>query len=113
MLGLVRAFVYRSWLRFERVRVIAGLSGFAIFVSVLGVIVPLFLLLIPVVDVRYGKFTRLSRALMEVRVGFILTGGGVAVSLLIAYVSFILSFDLYLTRKQIYCNDIRVHPTRV
>lgn len=66
--------------------VVAGLSGFAIFVSVLGILLPLFLLLVPVIDVKYGKLQRLARALNEVRVGFILSASGTAVSLLIACV---------------------------
>lgn len=46
----------------------------------------LFILLVPVIYEKYDKGARLARALREVRVGFILSGAGTAVSLLIAYV---------------------------
>ena len=62
----------------------AGLSGFAIFISVAGIFFSLFLLFVPVVYEKYDKGARLARALKEVRVGFILTGTGTAISLLIA-----------------------------
>lgn len=62
----------------------AGLSGFAIFISIAGIILSLFMMLVPVIDVKYSKLTRLARALSEVRVAFILTGTGTGVSLLIA-----------------------------
>jgi hypothetical protein len=45
---------------------------------------PLFLLLVPVVYEKYDKFNHLARTLKEVRVAFILTGAGTAVSLLIS-----------------------------
>lgn len=63
----------------------AGLSGFAIFVAVSGIFLSAFMLLVPVAYEKYDKFIRLARALKEVRVGFILTGTGVTLSLLIAY----------------------------
>ena len=65
----------------------AGLSGFALFVSIAGIFLSLFMLLVPVIYEKYDKMTRLARALKEARVGFILTGVGNAFSLLIAYVS--------------------------
>jgi len=64
----------------------SGLSGFAIFISVLGILLPVFLLLVPVIDVKYGRLQRLARALSEVRVGFILSGAGSAIGLLIAFI---------------------------
>jgi len=64
----------------------SGLSGFAIFIAVLGILLPLFLLLVPVVDVKYGRLQRLARALSEVRVGFIISGAGSTVGLLIAFI---------------------------
>jgi hypothetical protein len=64
----------------------AGLSGFALFVSVAGMFLSSFMLLVPVLHEKYDKFTRLARALREVRVGFILTGTGVTSSVLIACV---------------------------
>lgn len=62
------------------------LSGFAVFVSVSGIVLSLFMLLVPVVDVKYGKLTRLARALSELRVAFILSGTGTTFSLLIAFI---------------------------
>lgn len=44
------------------------------------------MLMIPVVYEKYDKFVRLARALKEVRIGFILTGMGATLSLLIASV---------------------------
>ncbi|KAI0350032.1 hypothetical protein OH77DRAFT_1431424 [Trametes cingulata] len=64
----------------------SGLSGFAVFVSVTGILYSLFLLLVPVIYEKYDKGARLARALKEVRVGFILSGTGTAVSLLIAFI---------------------------
>ena len=63
---------------------IAGLSGFAIFVSVFTLLLSAGLLAIPVLYEKYDRLPSLARALKEVRVGFILTGTGTAVSLLIA-----------------------------
>ncbi|KAG0697364.1 hypothetical protein DFH29DRAFT_1071650 [Suillus ampliporus] len=65
----------------------SGLSGFAIFVSVSGIFLAVFLLFVPVVYEKYNKFTRLALALKEVRVGFILVGSGCIFSLLIAFVT--------------------------
>lgn len=62
----------------------AGLSGFAIFVSVAGMFLSAFMLAVPVIYEKHDKLVRLARALKEVRVGFILTGAGNVVSLLIA-----------------------------
>jgi hypothetical protein len=64
----------------------AGLTGFAIFVSVSGIVLSLFMLLVPVFYEKYDKFIRLARALKEVRVAFILTGAGATASFLIASV---------------------------
>ncbi|KAI0788027.1 hypothetical protein C8Q74DRAFT_1255423 [Fomes fomentarius] len=64
----------------------SGLSGFAIFIAVLGLFYSLFILLVPVVYEKYDKGARLARALKEIRVAFILSGAGTAVSLLIAFI---------------------------
>jgi hypothetical protein len=64
----------------------AGLSGFAIFISVAGMLLSSFMLFVPVLHEKYDRFTRLARAFKEVRVGFILTSAGVTASLLIASV---------------------------
>ncbi|KAJ7086054.1 hypothetical protein B0H15DRAFT_782346 [Mycena belliarum] len=70
----------------------SGLSGFAIFLSIVGIFLPLFMLLIPVAYEKYDKAIRLARALKEVRVGFILTGTGSVFSLLIAFATTISAF---------------------
>lgn len=61
----------------------AGLSGFAIFISLLGMFTALFMLLVPVIYEKYDKLIRLARALKEVRVGFILAGAGLTLTFLI------------------------------
>lgn len=60
------------------------------------------MLLTPVIYEKYDKGARLARALKELRVGFILAGTGVSVSLLIAYVAFVY---LYRYLFLIYCED--------
>lgn len=62
----------------------AGLSGFTIFITILGMFFSAFMLVVPVVYEKYDKLVRLARALKEVRVSFILTGTGTVISLLIA-----------------------------
>lgn len=64
----------------------SGLTGFTLFVTIAGMALSAFMLLIPVVYEKYDKFVRLARALKEVRVGFILTGTGTTFSLLIAFI---------------------------
>ncbi|EPS97697.1 hypothetical protein FOMPIDRAFT_1128003 [Fomitopsis schrenkii] len=64
----------------------SGLTGFALFVSVTGILFPLFLLFVPVIYEKYNKGARLARALSELRVSFILTGTGSAISLLISFI---------------------------
>ncbi|KAH9930139.1 uncharacterized protein B0H18DRAFT_995381 [Fomitopsis serialis] len=64
----------------------SGLTGFALFISVIGLLFPLFLLFVPVVYEKYNKGARLARALSELRVSFILTGTGTAISLLISFI---------------------------
>ncbi|KAJ7721717.1 hypothetical protein DFH07DRAFT_295508 [Mycena maculata] len=70
----------------------SGLSGLAIFLSILGMFLPLFMLLVPVAYEKYDKMIRIARALKEVRVGFILTGAGSTFSLLIAFATTISAF---------------------
>ncbi|KAJ7650643.1 hypothetical protein FB45DRAFT_888352 [Roridomyces roridus] len=70
----------------------SGLTGFALFLSIVGMFLPLFMLLVPVAYEKYDKVIRLARALKEVRVGFILTGTGSAFSLLIAFATTISAF---------------------
>jgi hypothetical protein len=66
----------------------AGLTGFALFISIVGILISAVMLLIPAAYEKYDKFVRLARAFREVRVGFILTGTGVTFSLLVASVLF-------------------------
>ncbi|KAJ2929378.1 hypothetical protein H1R20_g7729, partial [Candolleomyces eurysporus] len=65
----------------------SGLSGFAIFISIAGMLLSAFMLLVPVAYEKYDKFVQLARTLKEVRVSFILTGTGATLSLLIAFIS--------------------------
>jgi hypothetical protein len=65
---------------------VAGLSGFTIFITIAGIILSSFMLLVPVIYEKYDRFARLARVLKEVRVSFTLTGAGTFVSLMIAYV---------------------------
>lgn len=64
----------------------AGLSGFALFVSVSGIFLSAFMMFVPVVYDKYDKLATLAIALKEIRVAFILTGVGSTFSLLIAFV---------------------------
>lgn len=64
----------------------AGLSGFALFVAIFGILLSSFMLLVPVAYEKYNRLIRLAHAVREVRVSFIMTGTGVTFSLLIAYV---------------------------
>lgn len=63
---------------------VAGLSGFALFVSVAGIFLSAFMLTVPVLYEKYDKLARTARALKEERIAFIFTGVGVTFSLLIA-----------------------------
>jgi hypothetical protein len=78
----------------EEYLILAGLSGFTIFITVAGMCLSAFLLLVPVIYEKYDKFARLARVMKEVRVSFTLTGAGTAISLLIAYVYSQYSFSL-------------------
>ena len=91
---------------------IAGLSGFAIFVSVSGIFFSLFMLLTPVIYEKYDKGARLARALKEVRVGFILSTLGLSVSLLISCVSH-MSYSICqrLILLQIHHHDLGIHSS--
>jgi len=92
----------------------AGLSGFAIFVSVSGIFLALFLLCVPVIYEKYNKLTRLALGLKEVRVGFILVGSGSIFSLLIACVVIFPTIDLVLTLgPQIHHNYLSLDRGRV
>ncbi|KAF5375606.1 hypothetical protein D9757_008548 [Collybiopsis confluens] len=64
----------------------SGLSGFTLFITIFGMLLSAFMLVVPVVYEKYDKVVRLARALKEVRVGFILTGTGSVASLLIAFI---------------------------
>lgn len=75
---------------------LAGLTGFALFVTIAGMFLSAFMVLTPVLYEKYDKFVRLARALKEVRVAFILTGTGTTFSILIAWVSFLFGVVLLL-----------------
>ncbi|KAL0063677.1 hypothetical protein AAF712_009369 [Marasmius tenuissimus] len=64
----------------------SGLSGFTLFITIMGIFLSAFMMAVPVVYEKYDKVVRLARALKEVRVGFILTGTGTTASLLIAFI---------------------------
>jgi hypothetical protein len=49
-------------------------------------VLALFLLLVPLVNEKYDKFTRVARALKEDRAMFVLVGTGTALTFLLAYV---------------------------
>lgn len=66
----------------------AGLSSFTLFVTILGMLIASFMLAVPVIYEKYDKLARLARMMKELRVGFILTGAGTTLSLLIACVPF-------------------------
>ncbi|KAF8348973.1 hypothetical protein F5887DRAFT_1270513 [Amanita rubescens] len=65
----------------------SGLSGFALFIAISGMLQSALMLTVPVIYEKYDKLVRAARALKEVRVAFILTGTGVAFSLLIAFIT--------------------------
>jgi len=65
----------------------SGLTGFALFVSIAGMLDSLFMLLVPVAYEKYDKFIRLARALKEIRVGFILTGAGLSLTFLVSFIT--------------------------
>ena len=67
----------------------AGLSVFALFVSIGGMFLALFIMMVPVAYEKYDKFTRVARAIKEVRVEFTLIGTGTTLDLLIAYVFYV------------------------
>lgn len=67
--------------------VLAGLSGFAIFVAVSGLALSATMLLVPVIYDKYDRLVRLSRAMQEDRVHFILSATGVGWLLLIRFVA--------------------------
>ncbi|KAI0249906.1 hypothetical protein BJV78DRAFT_1224187 [Lactifluus subvellereus] len=65
----------------------SGLSGFALFVSITGIFLALFLLLVPLFNEKFDKFTRVARALKEDRAMFVLVGTGATFSFLIAFIT--------------------------
>ncbi|EJD49670.1 hypothetical protein AURDEDRAFT_112490 [Auricularia subglabra TFB-10046 SS5] len=65
----------------------SGLTGFVIFVTLLGLFVSIFLVTVPVIYDKYDKGVRLARALREVRVQFIMTSVGVALVPLVAMIA--------------------------
>jgi hypothetical protein len=65
----------------------SGLSALALFVSITGMFLALFLLLVPLVNEKYDKLTRLARALKEERASFVLVGTGTTLTFLLAFIT--------------------------
>jgi len=65
----------------------SGLSGFAIFVSVTGMFLALFLLFVPLVNEKFDKMTRVARAIKEDRASFVLIGTGTVFTFLLAFIT--------------------------
>ncbi|KAI0292154.1 hypothetical protein BC826DRAFT_1020304 [Russula brevipes] len=65
----------------------SGLSGFALFVSIMGMFLALFLLLVPLASEKFDKFTRLARAIREDRATFVLVGTGTTLTFLLAFIT--------------------------
>jgi len=65
----------------------SGLSGFALFVSIAGMLLALFLLLVPLLNEKHNKLTRVARALKEDRTTFVLVGTGTALTFLLAFIT--------------------------
>ncbi|KAH8826420.1 hypothetical protein DL96DRAFT_1499391 [Flagelloscypha sp. PMI_526] len=82
----------------------SGLTGFSLFITIIGIFLSAFMLLIPVLYDKYDKFVNLAQALKEVRVSFILTGIGTTFSLLIAFIVTISAFT------QAGCKDAKNDP---
>jgi len=64
----------------------SGLTGFAVFVSVIGIVMSSIMLAVPVIYEKYDKFNRLARVMRELRVAFILAGASTSVALLISFI---------------------------
>jgi len=64
----------------------SGLSGFAIFITVVDLVLALFMMAVPVIYDKFNKFNRLARAMKEDRVQFILIGTGAVTTLLISFI---------------------------
>jgi len=64
----------------------SGLTGFAIFITVVDLVLALFILAVPVIYDKYNKFNRLARAMNEDRVQFILLGIGAITTLLLSFI---------------------------
>ncbi len=71
-----------------------GLTGFALFVSITGMFLSLFLLLVPLANEKFDKLTRVARAIKEDRATFVLVGTGTTFSFLIACVALTLPKEL-------------------
>lgn len=65
----------------------SGLTGFALFLSITGIFLSLFLLLVPLANEKFNKLTRLARAVQEDRANFVLVGTGATCSFLIAFIT--------------------------
>ncbi|KAG8864857.1 hypothetical protein FRB96_003443 [Tulasnella sp. 330] len=66
---------------------VSGLSGFALFVSVTGILLSATMLLVPVIYDKYDKLSGLSRAIREDRVHFIMSTFGIIWLLFISFIT--------------------------
>ncbi|KAF8274782.1 hypothetical protein EI94DRAFT_1713038 [Lactarius quietus] len=65
----------------------SGLTGFALFISITGIFLSLFLLLVPLANEKFNRLTRVARAIQEDRANFVLVGTGTTLSFLIAFIT--------------------------
>ncbi|KAG9024949.1 hypothetical protein FRB95_010851 [Tulasnella sp. JGI-2019a] len=66
---------------------VSGLSGFALFVAVTGMLLSATMLLVPVISDKYDKLTGVSRAIREERIHFILSTFGIIWLLFISFIT--------------------------
>ncbi|KAH7106457.1 hypothetical protein BKA62DRAFT_687206 [Auriculariales sp. MPI-PUGE-AT-0066] len=70
----------------------SSLSGFVIFISIFSMFLSAFFIAIPFAYEKYDKMARLARAFREVRVQFIMTGSGAAITPIVAMIATISSW---------------------
>ena len=73
----------------------------------------LFLLLVPLVNEKFDKLTRLARALKEDRANFVLVGAGTALTFLLAYVVSTTLNSPTLTSAKVYHYDLSMDRGRL
>jgi len=65
----------------------SGLTSFALLISIAGIFLSLFLLLVPLANEKFNKLTLVARAIKEDRANFVLVGTGTTFSFLIAFIT--------------------------